>query len=63
VKTCSWAILALVVLMSGCAPGYYEPRPANPQAAADYGATGTWYQNAETDEERVMRIWAEGARR
>ncbi len=57
-KTCFWLLLATLTL-GGCAPGYYDSGSAYRES--DYRENKKWYQNAETDEERVMRIWRESA--
>jgi hypothetical protein len=46
-----WLILTMLMLMAGCAPGYYE-KPAEPETP-----TETWnYRNPETQEEYERRI-------
>ena len=47
-----WLILTLM-LLAGCAPGYYE-KPAAPETPAP-----TWTRNAETQEEYERRIQRE----
>jgi hypothetical protein len=49
--------LTILTLAVGCAPGYYDRRPAYPAA----GATMNWVQNPETEEEYQMRLWSEEA--
>ena len=51
-------LLSVVMLMVGCAPGYYE-KPASGDVTPGYYETKKWYQNPETEEERNMRIWRE----
>ena len=49
-----WLILAVGMLMAGCAPGYYETpaAPVEPEV--------TWRRNPETQEEYERRIrWME----
>ncbi len=49
-----WPILIGLILMAGCAPGYYE----KPEATET--PTPTWTRNAETQEEYERRIqWEE----
>jgi hypothetical protein len=51
-KTRIWLIL--IILMAGCAPGYYET-PVAPEPT-----TMTWTRNPETQEEYDRRIqWEE----
>ena len=45
-----WLILAVGMLMAGCAPGYYE-KPVAPEEPEV-----TWRQNPETQEEYERRI-------
>ncbi len=49
-------LLAILMFMGGCAPGYYY-RPAY----RDPGATMNWYQNPESEGEYQMRLWSEEA--
>jgi hypothetical protein len=53
-----WLILSMMVLIAGCAPGYYAARPAYPEveAARTRWESGSW-QNPETESEEQMRIW------
>ena len=49
-----WLILTMLMLMAGCAPGYYET-PVAPETP-----TMTWTRNPETQEEYERRIrWEE----
>jgi hypothetical protein len=45
-----WLILTMLMLMAGCAPGYYE----TPVAVED--PPMTWTRNPETQEEYERRI-------
>lgn len=56
-KNWYWLLLALVMLMIGCAPGYYERRPGLGEEGPGYYETKKWYQNPETEEQQRMRIW------
>lgn len=56
-KAWLWLLLTLLVLTAGCAPGYYDSRPAY----RDTGAAMNWYQNPESEEEFQMRMWSEEA--
>jgi hypothetical protein len=49
-----WLILTILILMAGCAQGYYET-PVAPETP-----TMTWTRNPETQEEYERRIrWEE----
>jgi hypothetical protein len=45
-----WLILTMLMLMAGCAPGYYE-KPVAPE-----DPDVTWTRNPETQEEYERRI-------
>ncbi len=55
-KNWLWLVLASLVLMTGCAQGYTDSRPAY-QAPP----TMSWYQNPETESQYQMRLWSEDA--
>jgi hypothetical protein len=46
------AVLIILALAAGCAPGYYE----TPAAAPQQESTAYWYKNAETEAEYRRRI-------
>jgi hypothetical protein len=58
-KTWACSILTFLAFMAGCAPGYYEPRPAYPGVAATQEMTGMTFENPETSAQEEMRIWSE----
>jgi hypothetical protein len=49
------AVLTILTLAAGCAPGYHETPPPAPQPEQ----TGYWYKNPETEAEYNRRIWWE----
>ena len=55
-KNWLWLVLASLALMTGCAQGYTDSRPAY-QAPP----TMSWYQNPETESQYQMRLWSEDA--
>ncbi len=55
-KTLVWLLLITMMCMSGCARGYYEKGTVSPEPPKLSGMT---YQNPETQEEEVQRIWRE----
>jgi hypothetical protein len=48
-----WLIVSVVILLAGCAPGYYE------QPVAPEPETTNWTRNAETQAEYERRIQRE----
>ncbi len=52
------SVLALLTLAAGCAPGYYDTRPAS-QPEAGSKLYSNPYKNPETREEYERRIWWE----
>jgi hypothetical protein len=58
-KTRFGPLAAILTLIVGCAPGYYEKRPAYPEEAPAVQWTGMGYENPETGAERDMRMWRE----
>ena len=58
-KTWACAILTFLAFTVGCAQGYYDQRPAYPEAASAPKMEGMSFNNPETPAERQMRIWGE----
>ncbi len=56
-------LLIMLLSPAGCAPGYYETRPALGEEASGYYETKAWYRNPETWEGQTMRIWREDSQR
>jgi|GEM_PF-977903 len=53
-KAGMWLIIAVGMLMAGCAPGYYEKPPVVEESEV------TWMRNPETQEEYERRLdWEE----
>jgi hypothetical protein len=44
-KTSIWLIAGLLVLLAGCAPGYYAPAPSAYYEPQPYGVPSQWYGN------------------
>lgn len=61
-KTWLGLLLIILALMAGCAPGYYAPKAASPEATTTYRDT-KMFQNPETSAERENRIGGEEAGR
>ena len=59
-KTCLWFLLTLSVIVGGCAPGYYATGPSSQEGPPTGRFEGMSFNNPETQEEKVMRIWREG---
>ncbi len=53
-ETRLWLLLA-ILLLAGCAQGYYE----TPQPYPQVGPTMNWYQNPETESEYQWRLFKE----
>jgi hypothetical protein len=62
-KTSLGLLLTILVLLAGCAPGYYAKGPAYQEAASAPAMTGMWFQNPETESQEETRIWHEEAGR
>jgi hypothetical protein len=63
VKTSLFLLLAILMLLVGCAPGYYEKGQRYGEEAPGYYETKQWYQNPESEAERAMRMWREDSGR
>jgi hypothetical protein len=49
--------LLLTILLAGCAPGYYNQRPAYQEEETTKLYDAKMYQNPETEAEQAQRIW------
>lgn len=59
-KTCLWLLLALSVIVAGCAPGYYETGSSYEGPPSGGRFISMSFNNPETPEQKTMRIWREG---
>jgi hypothetical protein len=56
-KTWVWLHVAILTLLTGCAPGYYEQGTPYQEPSGSF--SGMTYTNPETTEQYERRIWWE----